>query len=75
MKPGDLVQFRDDLWIRGDREGTTALVLNVTRQTDSETGDAWYEVEVLTGEEREWFTLQCFRGYEDSDNTLSEDAL
>ena len=67
MRPGDLVRFRRDIWIVGDRTGMIGLVLNIARQHDAENGETWNEAEVLVGGERAWFTMGCFEGHEGDD--------
>ena len=67
MKPGDLVRFRRDIWIVGDRTGMIGLVLNIARQHDAENGETWHEAEVLVNGELAWFTMGCFEGHEGQD--------
>ena len=67
MRPGDLVRFRRDIWIVGDRTGMIGLVLNIARQHDAESGETWNEAEVLVNGERAWFTMGCFEGHAGDD--------
>lgn len=64
MKPGDLVQFRRDIWIVGGRSGMMGIVLRIEPQRDVENGETWNEAEVLVNGERSWFTMGCFEGHE-----------